>query len=77
MKKTNSANILISALERELGDYNDIIPKGFRTANEWAALWKCGQSSARKTIEKHLESGRMEMKMLKRYRMSRFYRAVK
>jgi hypothetical protein len=67
----------LSSLERELGNYDDIIPKGFRTVPEWATLWKMGQSNARALIDRHVKNGRMEMKKFKRKRFSRFYRAVK
>jgi Fic family protein len=73
----DSAKLLLTALERELGNVQDEIPKGFRTIYEWAKLWNRGENTARTLISEHVKLGRMEKKMLRKTRLRAFYRAVK
>lgn len=72
-----SAKSLLTALERELGNVQDEIPKGFRTVAEWSDLWHRSEARTRQIISEHLKAGRMEMKKFRNKRLSPYFRAVK
>jgi hypothetical protein len=74
---SQSVQNLLTALERELGNVNDEIPKGFRSVAEWSDLWHRSEDRARQIIHGHLKTGRMEKKKFRKGRLHDYYRAVK
>ena len=59
MKANVVAANLASALELSLGLCAQPVPKGFRTKDEWAKVWKCHETMAWKLCKRHVKDGRM------------------
>lgn len=80
------ANETFSKLEKALGNPSHYFvkpEKGFRKREEWQDIWGCKDTKAKKLIRKHVDNGRMEVKIFKtigtdgRPQSTPFYRAIK